>query len=68
MSLKFGDKVKVRDTGFYKDSTGVIINYDKLDNKYEVLLGYNQIKNFKRESLQRIKNNGKVKKLKNRSN
>jgi hypothetical protein len=61
MKYKFGSKVKVAKAeagsweSLYTGAQGVVIDYDKTDLKYAVLLNYNQVRHFYESNLVRIK-------------
>lgn len=46
MKFKFGDKVVIAVPGFYNGAEGVITYYFKNDDKYNVQLAYNVVREF----------------------
>jgi trehalose-6-phosphate synthase len=51
MKYKFSTEVIVKLKGFYENAQGVVLSFDRLDQKYGVLLAYNCYKEFNEEDL-----------------
>lgn len=54
MKFKFEDKVKIETSDFYTGAEGIITNYDKIDDRYEVQLAYGCSRWFYVEQLKKV--------------
>lgn len=55
MKFKFGTPVKIKNDPFYNNSQGIVLEYDSVDLRYQVLLNFNQIRYFYADNLIKIK-------------